>query len=208
MTYGRRPVPAAGDATDLPRVGRRPATSHASVEAAAFELFARNGFEATTIQAIADACGIGRRTVFRYFASKDDIPWGRFDDSLAHLRAVLEGTPAQMPLHEVVHRAVLDFNHLDADAVPQHRARMTLILRTPALQAHSALRYAGWRQVIADFVAARLGLAPDAMLPRVVGHVALALALSAYEQWLDDDTAALPDLLDEAMADLRTYLDG
>ena len=193
---------------DLPRVGRPPATSHASVEAAAFELFARNGFEATTIQAIAEASGVGRRTVFRYFASKDDIPWGRFDDSLVHLRAVLEAMPAQLAVHEAVHRAVLDFNDLDDDAVPQHRVRMALILRTPALRAHAALRYAAWREVIADFVASRLGLPPDAMLPRVVGHVALALALSAYERWLDDDQAALPDLLDEAMADLRTYLGG
>ena len=46
------------------------------------------------------------------------------------------------------------------------------------------------------------------MAPRVVGHVALALALSAYERRLDDDSASLSDLLDEAMAALRAYLDG
>ena len=188
------------------RIGRRPATDHDSVAAAALDLFWRNGFEATTIQAIADASGISRRTVHRYFPSKDDIPWGRFDDSLAHLAAVLRATPPGLPLHEAVHRAVLDFNRIEADAVAQHRVRMTLILRTPALQAHSALRYAGWRAVIAEYAASRLGLPVDAMLPRVVGHVALALALSAYERWLDDEDAALGDLLDDALAGLRTYL--
>jgi len=188
------------------RIGRRPATDHDSVEAAALDLFWRNGFEATTTQAIADACGISRRTVFRYFPSKDDIPWGRFDENLAHLEAVLRATPPDLPLHEAVHLAVLDFNRLDPDAVAQHRVRMTLILRTPALQAHSALRYAGWRAVIADFAASRSGVPADAMLPRVAGHVALALALSAYERWLDDEGASIAELLDEALAGLRTYL--
>jgi len=208
MTSGRAARRSPQRHPDAVRIGRRPATDHDSVEAAALELFWRNGFEQTTIQDIADACGIGRRTVFRYFPSKDDIPWGSFDDNLEHLAAVLRASPGTMPLHEAVHRAVLDFNRLDAGAVDQHRVRMTLILRTPALQAHSALRYAGWRQVIAGFVADRHGLAPDDMLPQVAGHVALALALAAYERWLADDRLTLAEQLDEAMSGLRTYLGG
>jgi hypothetical protein len=83
---------------------------------------------------------------------------------------------------------------------------MRLILRTPALQAHSVLRYADWRAVIAEFVARRTGLAPYDVLPRTAGHVSLALALTAYETWLDDTSTSLPDLLEEAMRSLRSYL--
>jgi len=208
MTSGRAARRSSKLDPDAVRIGRRPATDHDSVEAEALKLIWRKGFEQTTIQDIADACGISRRTVFRYFASKDDIPWGSFDDNLEHLAAVLRASPGTMPLHEAVHRAVLDFNRLDDAAVDQHRVRMTLILGTPALQAHSALRYAGWRQVIAGFVADRHGLAPDDMLPQVAGHVALALALSAYERWLADDRLTLAEQLDEAMSGLRTYLGG
>ncbi len=68
---------------------------------------------------------------------------------------------------------------------------MRLILTTPTLQAHSVLRYAQWRAVIAEHVALRLDLAPDDVLPRTVGHVSLALALTAYEAWLDDEDAHL-----------------
>ena len=39
----------------------------------AFELFDRQGFEGTTVDDIAAAAGIGRRTFFRYFASKNDV---------------------------------------------------------------------------------------------------------------------------------------
>jgi hypothetical protein len=101
---------------------------------------------------------------------------------------------------------VLAFNDFPADAQPSHRDRMRLILTTPALQAHSVLRYAEWRSVIAEYVAARLGLAPKSLLPRTVSQVSLALALTAYEAWLDDDDADLRELLEQALTALRTYL--
>jgi mycofactocin system transcriptional regulator len=181
-------------------------TTHGEIEQAAFRLFAQRGFEGTTMAAIADAVGVGRRTLFRYYESKNDIPWGRFDRTLEHFRDILDASPADLPLHEAVHRAVLRFNEFPDDAQPPHRERMQLILRTPALQAHSVLRYAQWRQVIADYVAQRRGLAPDDVLPRTVGHVSLALALTAYEHWLEDPTASLQALLDQCMHQLRDYL--
>ena len=140
--------------------GRRPATDLGAIERAAFRLFAVRGFEETTVDAIAEAAGIGRRTLFRYYPSKNDIPWGQFEAGLAHLRAFLRATPLDIPVHRAVHQAVLDFNHLDEAAIPQHRERMRLLLTTPALQAHSALKYAAWRAVIADYTAERYGLSP------------------------------------------------
>jgi len=186
--------------------GRPEATTHAAIEQAAFKLFAERGFDATTLDAIAEAVGVGRRTLFRYFASKNDIPWGQFDRTLDGFRELLAGMPTDLPLHVAVHRGVLGFNEFPDDAEPPHRERMRLILKTPALQAHSVLRYAQWRAVIAEYVADRLDLRPDDLLPRTVGQVSLALALSAYETWLEQPDASLPDLLESAMAALEDYL--
>ncbi|WP_211593286.1 mycofactocin system transcriptional regulator [Microbispora sp. H10836] len=186
--------------------GRRPATDHAAIERAAFRLFAERGFEETTVDAIAEAAGIARRTLFRYYPSKNDIPWGQFDAGLVRLREFLEAMPLDVPVHQAVHQAVLDFNHLDEAAIPQHRQRMRLLLTTPALQAHSALKYAAWRRVIAEYIARRYRLSADDLLPRTVGHVSLGMALSAYEQWLDSEHASLPQLLNSALAGLRLYL--
>jgi TetR/AcrR family transcriptional regulator, regulator of mycofactocin system len=186
--------------------GRPPATSHAAIEAAAFGLFAERGFDETTADDIAEAVGIGRRTLFRYFPSKFDIPWGEFDQSLAHFRDTLAAMPHDIPVWQAVHRGVVLFNTFDADAVAQHRARMALILQTPALQAHSVLMYEQWRSVIADYVAERYALRSTDLLPRTVGHASLALALSAYEQWLQSETASLEQLLAAAMASLRQFL--
>ncbi|OAA26827.1 transcriptional regulator, TetR family [Frankia sp. EI5c] len=169
-------------------------------------MFTERGFDATTLDAIAEAAGVGRRTLLRYYPSKNDIPWGQFDESLVELQKSLAAMPPGIPLHEAVHRAVLAFNRVDPAAVAQHRQRMSLLLRTPTLLAHSALKYRQWRRVIASYVAERSGLSPDDLLPRTVGHVALAIAVSAYEQWLDDESRTIEEILDEALDALRTYL--
>lgn len=186
--------------------GRPVVTTHAEIEQAAFRLFAERGFERTTLDAIATELGVGRRTLFRYYDSKNDIPWGEFGASIDAFRSILASMPPDIPLWEAVHRGVLAFNDFDPEAIGLHRQRMALILTTPALQAHSVHQYAEWRRVISDYVAARLGAKSDAMLPVVIGHVSLALAISAYEQWLADDAVSLLDVIDHAMRDLQHYL--
>ncbi|MFM8896030.1 MAG: mycofactocin system transcriptional regulator [Actinomycetales bacterium] len=189
-----------------PLPGRPPATSHAAIEAAAFRLFTTQGFEETTTDEIAEAAGIGRRTLFRYFPSKNDIPWGQFDDSLEEFRRGLAQAPRSMPTWRAVHDGVVRFNTFEDAAIAQHRVRMRLILQTPSLQAHSVLMYERWRAVIADYVASRYRCRPESLLPRTIGHVSLALAISAYEQWLRPGNRHLTDVLSEAMTTLRDYL--
>lgn len=186
--------------------GRPAATSHAEIEQAAFRLFDQQGFEATTLDDIAEAVGVGRRTVTRYYRSKNDIPWGQFDRTLASFRAILASMPEDLAPSEAVQRGILLFNDFPPDAMPRHRDRMRLLLRTPALQAHAVLRYAEWRAVIAEFVAARTGRQPGDLLPQAVGQVSLGVSMTAYDAWLDDEDADLGDLLRRAMAELRDYV--
>lgn len=187
-------------------MGRPEVTSHAAIEQAAFALFRERGFEATTLEAIADAVGVGRRTLFRYYRSKNDIPWGQFDRTLEGFRQLLAGVPRELSIHEAVGRAIVEFNRFPEDASPSHVERMRLILETPALQAHSALRYAEWRRVIAEYAAGRLGVEVDALEPRLLGHVGLALALTAYELWLDEPGSELTALLEQGMTALSEHV--
>ena len=186
--------------------GRPHATSHAAIEAQAFALFRERGFDNTTMEDIAEAVGVGRRTLFRYYPSKNDIPWGRFDAGLVSLQHNLDAIPGDVPVLDAVQRAVVEFNRLEPGEIGQHRQRMTLLLRTPALLAHSVHRYAEWRSVVADFAARRYGLKPDDQLPRTVGHVSLALSLSAYEQWLREPRSDLSVLLESTAVILRAYV--
>ncbi|MBO4240146.1 MULTISPECIES: mycofactocin system transcriptional regulator [Pseudonocardia] len=185
------------------RAGRRPVTSRSEIEHIALEMFSDQGFEHTTVDDVAHAAGIGRRTFFRYFASKNDIAWGAFEEQLVRMRAVLAAQPSDLPTLEGVRRAVLEFNHVEPDEQPWHRRRLRLILQTPALQAHSTLRYASWREVVADYVAERRGEDASELVPQSVGHACLGVCIAAYERWLADDGSELADLLDEVLRALQ-----
>jgi mycofactocin system transcriptional regulator len=182
--------------------GRRRVTSRAELEQTAFALFAAHGFEATTVDEIAVAAGIGRRTFFRYFPSKNDIPWGAFEDELERMRERLRACPPRMPVMDAIRLALIDFNQVAPAQVPLHRRRMELILRVPTLLAHSTLRFTAWRAVIAEFVAERTGRCPRDLAPQAIAHAILGVSVAAYEHWLDDPGAELGVLLDQAMQEL------
>jgi mycofactocin system transcriptional regulator len=183
-------------------------TSRAELEHTAFALFAARGFDATTVDDIAVAAGIGRRTFFRYFPSKNDIPWGAFENELDRMRIRLKACPPQVPLMDAIRLALIDFNQVDPAQVPLHRRRMELILRVPALLAHSTLRFTAWREVIAEFVAERTGHRPDDLAPQAIAHAVLGVSVAAYEHWLDDPAADLGALLDTAMRQLASAFTG
>jgi mycofactocin system transcriptional regulator len=182
--------------------GRPAVTSREELELIALQLFAERGFDATTVDDVADAAGIGRRTFFRYFASKNDVVWGDWETVLAQFRSELAAIPVQVPLLTGLREAVKAFNRLPEGAEPQHRVRMTMVLHTPALQAHSTLRYAGWRAVVAEHVAARTARSVGDFPCQLLAYKVLACCVAAYEQWLKDPAADLQGLLDEALSSL------
>jgi TetR/AcrR family transcriptional regulator, regulator of mycofactocin system len=188
------------------RPGRRPVTSRSEIEHIALDLFTERGFDTTTVDDIAAAAGIGRRTVFRYYPSKNDIPWGAFDEQLVRMRETFAALPPGLPVLAGVRAAVLEFNEVHPDEQPWHRRRLRLILGTPALQAHSTLRYAAWRRVVADYAAQRLGFPAEHLVPQTIGHASLGVALAAYERWLVEDAGELRQLLDAAFAALEQSL--
>ena len=190
------------------RTGRPPATSRAALEQVGFELFARQGFDRTTVDDIAAAAGIGRRTFFRYFASKNDLVWGDFEAELVKLERLLAAADPAAPMMDALRGAVVEFNRFDPAAVPWHRQRMTLILWVPTLQADSTVRYASWRTLVTEFAAQRTGTVSSDLLPRLIGHTVLAACVAAYEHWLADEQAVLDDLLDQALRQLAAGFDG
>ena len=195
-------MPASPAVSGAGHPGRRRATSRAELEQAAFTLFATRGFDATTVDEIAAAAGIGRRTFFRYFPSKNDIPWGAFEQELDRMRVRLKACPPEVPLMDAIRVALIDFNRVDPAQVPLHRRRMELILRVPALLAHSTLRFTAWREVVAEFAAERTGLRKDDLAPQTIAHAVLGVAIAAYQHWLDDPGSDLGALLDDAMRQL------
>src|SRR4051795_13634166 len=96
--------------------GRPAVTTREELELVALQLFAERGFDHTTVDDVADAAGIGRRTFFRYFASKNDVVWGDWDVALAFFRTELEAIPGDVPLLDGLREAVKAFNLLPPGA--------------------------------------------------------------------------------------------
>lgn len=164
----------------------------------AIDLFTEHGFDEVSVEDVAQAAGIARRTLFRYYVSKNAIPWGEFDAHLQQLRELLDAVDPAVPLRDALRDALLTFNTFDEPEALRHRRRMRVILQTAELQAYSMTMYAGWREVIAGFVARRCGLPVTDLRPQTVAWTMLGVALSAYERWLADEALALPQALGEA----------
>jgi mycofactocin system transcriptional regulator len=183
--------------------GRPPTTTHDQIAAVALELFAERGFEETTVEDIAAAVGVGRRTIFRYFPSKNDMVWGDFDWVIERLRAHLrEGD--DLPLAEALRRAAVLSNTYPEEELPSLRRRLTLITTAPALQANSMLRYAAWRRAIAEWAAERRGEEPDDVVPTTIGECALGASRAAFTRWVSHPEEDLATLLEEAYEVLAT----
>ncbi|WP_197382457.1 mycofactocin system transcriptional regulator [Mycolicibacterium mengxianglii] len=183
---------------ERPQLGRKRSTTRDHITDVAIDLFCARGFDAVSVDDVAHAAGIARRTLFRYYASKSAIPWGDFDAHLGQLRELLAGIDPEVPLREALRSGLLAFNTFDEMESVRHRERMRLILETAELQAYSMTMYAGWRDVIADFVAHRRGQRPADIGPQAVAWMMLGVALSAYEHWLDDASVTLTHALAEA----------
>jgi TetR/AcrR family transcriptional regulator, regulator of mycofactocin system len=180
------------------RPGRPRTTSRDEVGRIALRLFVERGFEETTLEDVAAAVGVGRRTLFRYYDSKNDIVWGAFSEHLEGLRAMLDAANPAEPMMDVLRRVVVAFNDYGEAELPDLRNRMTLITTVPALQGHSMLRYGDWCAVIADFVAGRLDLQPDDLIPQVIANAALGTSMATYRHWIKNPHVDLLAELDRA----------
>ncbi|MGA9374502.1 MAG: mycofactocin system transcriptional regulator [Mycobacterium sp.] len=179
-----------------PRVGRRPSTTQDHITSVALDLFASHGFDEVSVDDVARAAGIARRTLFRYYPSKNAIPWGDFDAHLNLMRDLLAEGDQRVDIAGALRIALLAFNRFDDEE--RHRQRMRLILGTDALQAHSMTMYAGWRTVVAEYVARRRGEKPDGLVPQTAAWTLLGVALTAYGQWLADESVSLECVLGDS----------
>jgi TetR/AcrR family transcriptional regulator, regulator of mycofactocin system len=183
-------------AHNLHRRGRPRGTTARELELIALRLFAERGFERTTVDQIASAAGVSRRTYFRYYTAKSDVLWHEFDREVDTIRQLLAETPEDLSVMDAVRRAVLAANHYRAEDVPELRVRMSLIGTVPELTASATVHYEAWERAVSDFVARRTGHPAGSLYPLAVGRSVLATCRAAYDRW-----AARAD------ADLAVYLD-
>lgn len=169
-------------------------------------LFLERGFDATTMDDVAVAAGVSRRTLFRYFGSKEEVALGHLSGLGDELAATLRAQPADVDVWDAVvttFEQVLPTALADDDGAA--RALSRLVESTAALRAAHADKHRIWVDALAPAVAERLAGPPDPRLAaRAVVGTVLACLDAATHEWLDaDDGRSVRELALSALAAVR-----
>ncbi|MEB3370812.1 TetR family transcriptional regulator [Saccharopolyspora mangrovi] len=175
-------------AAPKPRSGRTPhgrRKVRSAIAVAALEKFAEQGFEATTVDQIAEAAGVGRRTFFRYFRSKEDVVFPGHDERLAEVVELLEGADPDADALLVLGEAaefVLGM-YLEEPEVSLKRSELTR--QVPSLRDKEIASIDRYQRVFARYLRARFAGQPDAELHAAVAAAAVVAAHNhVLRQWL------------------------
>ncbi|GAA5148292.1 TetR family transcriptional regulator [Pseudonocardia eucalypti] len=169
--------------TELGLRERRQRRQRAELVSAGMRLFAERGFDATTVDEVADAAGVSRRTLFRYFGSKGDIvmEWARGTTSL--LTAALRTRPlAEEPLTSL-HAAFAAMCASIGGSSEDIRSVIEMIERSPSLRPYSLLKHARWEDALAELLAERRPEL-DPMRAALLARVSVAAFRTALDEWL------------------------
>jgi AcrR family transcriptional regulator len=184
--------------TESLRDRRKRRTAQAIVDAA-LRLFEAQGFNHTTVEQIAQAADISRRTFFRYFGDKEELFFVEDERLLDVITGTLDGAPPDEPVLELARRATRALAAASVAEPERRLARERLIAATPALLARRMAKNLRWEQAIAERLVARGVAEQDALL---LPKLTMACFQAAYEQWLRDPRQDLPTLVDQSFTAL------
>jgi AcrR family transcriptional regulator len=167
---------------------------------AALQLLAKQGYEETTVDHIAAAAGVSRRTFFRHFQSKEDVLVQFLSDLGTAMCAELSARPASEPPPVALRETVMKFV-ADIEQFPEKsRALTAIIYGTPALRARHLERQDQWRAGLAEALAERTGAAPDDLRPAITAAAALNALDIALARWVaGGGTGDVCSLIDKAL---------
>ncbi|MDX3074229.1 TetR/AcrR family transcriptional regulator [Streptomyces sp. NPDC088354] len=181
---------------------RGKARRRAAITRAAFELFAAQGYDATTIAEIAAAAEVSPRTVTLYFRSKQDIAFASFDATVLHLTEVLRGRAAG----ESVMHALEGWLRKESacyDESDELEQRMFEV--NPELRAVRTARMAAAIEEGARIIAEDTGQAPDGIAPRLAAAAAAAVVTEIFQH---PEGSGRDQAISAAMAFLTAGIEG
>ncbi|WP_223693610.1 TetR family transcriptional regulator [Leifsonia poae] len=169
----------------------------------AWELFATQGFESTTIEQVAEASGMSRRTFFRYFTGKDDLLLSRLVESGDRLVESLHRQPPERTAWDALRAAFQVFVKLQETNQERSR-RLQLMLRDEAgVQASIEDRRRRWVANLAPLIEKRLHSSTGSDAPSLTAIAIVGAALTSMEaaslHWAENPGSDLSALVDEAM---------
>ncbi|MDP9792076.1 AcrR family transcriptional regulator [Catenuloplanes nepalensis] len=181
---------------------RKKAATRLALHEAALRLVLRDGLAGVTVEAIADAADVSRRTFSNYFSGKeeallhgDQVRMGTFLDTI-------RARPADETPWTALRETMVALRDTFGSRGPGVTAQLRLLRKQPTLISRQTAIYAEAEQELAAEFTAR-GAAPG--LPaRLLAATSMAAVRVATTQWIEENgTTPLPDLVDAALLVIR-----
>lgn len=182
---------------------RKKKKTYESIRAHALELFARNGYGATTVQQIAEAAEVSESTFFRYFPTKEDVVLQ--DELDPAFFAELSRLPGELSdLQAVRHATATVLRELPAAEQRAQQERLALVSDVPELRARLTDEFFSGAHLMAQALAGRHGLSePDLGVRALAGAIIGAMLAVTLDPSLRAGQP-LADAVDEALRALET----
>ena len=183
-------MPSDALKTAVPRSTGRPVTIDPdAVAAIALRLFAERGYEQTSMEDIARAAGIGRKSLYRYFSSKAELVWGGMEPVIEASRRVLDtarfdGSDGDV-LAGLRDAAVAGVAVLPDLAVTRGRLRL--------IAEHTELASRSYESLAPQRERARAYLVSAGVREDVAGYLCAALIGATFEAWMQWAAGTDPD---------------
>jgi AcrR family transcriptional regulator len=184
---------------------RKKAKTKAALQEHAVRLFRAQGYDATTVEQIAEAAEVSPSTVFRYFPTKEDLVIN--DDYDPMLIAAFRAQPPGLSPIQVLRDALREtFVNMPSGELPAQRERIMLVLSVPALWGASLNNLNETLRILTDLVATREGRTTDDAAVRTLSGAVFGVMLEVMFRWAKDPDMDAPAEIDRALAHLDAGL--
>jgi len=184
-------------------VERRHEQTRATIAESAVALFTEQGFAETTMEQVAEAAGVSRRTAYRHFPSKDDLVFEHPRRWLAHFNAcVAEPEPGET-LRELCRRGLIAVGALIQAHAPAIVAAYSVMLTSPSLRGRNGRTEDEWLARYIELLSpaepldARRSLEVAVVAGALVGTTKMLVAVWAASQPEGDMAAMTRAVLDQ-----------
>jgi AcrR family transcriptional regulator len=187
-----KPLPASVKSSAGPGLRQRKLqATRERLARAAMALFLERGFEATTIDDIAAAADVSRRSFFHYFASKEDVVTAWQEGAAAALVAEVVARPSGESMLTAAENAIAAaVKRID----PAEAAAMSRLKRdNPALRARDQLKYEKLERALAEGLSQRARTKADKLKARLVAMIATGAMRVGGESWIGEGAREKPE---------------
>ncbi|RAG84193.1 TetR family transcriptional regulator [Streptacidiphilus pinicola] len=187
---------------------RKKLKTRRAIRAAAFRLFAEQGYETTTVDQIAAEAEVSPSTFFRYFPAKEDLVIS--DDYDPLLEAAFRARPRDEPLVESIRQAMIEpLRRILAAEHDDVLLRMRLYREVPSIRARALVGQQESATMMCGLLAERTGEPADGLRLRAVVSAILAASSEAVLYWSErDGREDMADLLSSAISALGDAFGG